>query len=68
MGKLILTKQQKQKVDRIIGSLRRLEKASTNLEIQRFRRQQAEKGNFFGAIFGKPKRIKIKKTGKGGKK
>lgn len=52
-----------------MGNIKRIEiarkrsaRAHRNLEIQRHRRQQAEKGNVVGALFGKPKKF-IKKIG-----
>jgi len=42
------------KIRRIKKSRKRLDKAEKNLITQRFRRKQAENGNIWKALFGKP--------------
>ena len=45
------------KSKRVIESLKRLQKAEKRLKIQRFRREQAEKGKVIKALVGRPKSL-----------
>ncbi len=58
------TKKEREKIVRVLNARKRLYKAGKNLELQRYRRQQAEKGNVLNALFGKPLTKKIKKRKK----
>lgn len=48
------TQEEKEKIKRVLDARAKLHKAGENLKLQRYRRQQAEKGNVLAALFGKP--------------
>ena len=59
------TSEERKKINRIEVSRKRLNESERKLNIQRFRRQQAEKGNVIKALFGKPKSTGLGKSGRG---